>query len=333
MVLQGPELAPAPRDGFARPQHHVHRGFRLAAALSVDLRLGEVQRRHSLAVPLRVEHEDPAGVGALDEVMVPGELHVAGRGLVVSQKIHAVQVTVEEMPRAVAEGLADAVSEGAGRRRLETRLLEKGPETNRIVAAGVVAVNVEHLDRVAQLAVVAGRVVPMLDLLEPDGKRLLQVGHAGSDRRLDDLGYVSEVVPAVGQPGVDHVGIAHVLHPHRAIRLPGLEERTLRVHADSHRRAATASVHRPALHHFVALRALGDLLDVGLRRVGRVRFHLPRADELRRPPLRRRSFRAGPLDLRTRRALFLLRARQRLVLANDRRDADLVQQPVEVRGR
>ena len=55
--------------------------------------------------------------------------------------------------------------------------------------------------------------VSVPDLLEPDCKRLLRVRHAGGDRRLHDLRHVSEVVPAIRQPGVHGVRIAHVLHP------------------------------------------------------------------------------------------------------------------------
>ena len=272
-------------------------------------------------------------MGAFDQVVVSCELHIVCHGLVVTEEIDGVQVTVEEMPRAIVEDLGDAVSENPRRRRSESRLLPQGSETDGIVAAGVVTIDVEYLDRVPEFIVIPARVVAVLELLEPERKRLFGVRHVGGYRRLHYLRHVSEVVYAIRQPRVHHVGIAHVLHPHRPVRLPGLEERPLRVHPHSHRRAAVAAVHRPALNHGILLCPPGALLDVGLRHVRRVGVHPPGENELRRSRLclRGNPFRAG--TGRCRGGLILRRSGQRPILSNHRRDAYLIQQSVEVGGR
>jgi len=64
------------------------------------------------------------------------------------------------------------VSQRPGGRGSEAGLFPQRAETNGIVAAGIEAVDVEDLDRVAEFVVVAARMVSMLDLLEPDGKGL-----------------------------------------------------------------------------------------------------------------------------------------------------------------
>ena len=61
---------------------------------------------------------------AFDQVVVARELQVARHGLIVTQEIDTVQVSVEGMPRAVAEGLGDTVSEGPGGCRFESCLFE-----------------------------------------------------------------------------------------------------------------------------------------------------------------------------------------------------------------
>ena len=115
--FRGFQLPPPPHDRLAGTQDHVHRGIRLARTFARDLALGEVERRRPLTVPWRVDQEDSIGVRAFDQVVVAGELHVVGHGLVVAQEVDGVQVPVQEMPRTVVEDLGDAVPEGPGGRR------------------------------------------------------------------------------------------------------------------------------------------------------------------------------------------------------------------------
>ena len=53
-------------------------------------------------------------MGALDQVVVPRDVLVAGDGFVVAQEVERVLVAVQQMPAAVEEGLGDAVSHRPG---------------------------------------------------------------------------------------------------------------------------------------------------------------------------------------------------------------------------
>jgi hypothetical protein len=126
----------------------------------------------------------------------------------------------------------------------------------------------------------------MLDLLPPEGPGLLPLGHPRLDRPGHDPVEAAEVVAAVGEPGIDHVGLAHVLDPHGAVRLPGLREGL----PDPLGRAAVAAVHRAPLDDDVFGAPVGDLLHVLLRHVGRVMARRPRGQGV----IRRRHQQGGP---------------------------------------
>ena len=113
--------------------------------------------------------------------------------------------------------------------RLESHLLPISGHDQGVVSADVVSVDVEYLHRVAEVRAVAAAVEAMRDLLEPKGHGLLLVAHPRGDGRGHDLIEGAEVVPPVGEPGIDQVGLAHVLHPHRAVGLPALFDDAFRL--------------------------------------------------------------------------------------------------------
>jgi hypothetical protein len=205
-----------------------------------------------------------------DQVVVADDVLFAGHGLVVPQEVDGVQVAVKEMPAAVVECLRDAMSQGPGRSRLEPRSAPQRAQADGVIAARVVAVHVEHLDRIAQFAVVPGGVVAIPDFLEPQRKSPFGVGHARRHGRGNDLVDVAEVVLAVGKPRVDDIGLTHVLHPHGPVGLPGLNEGALPRHSASHGGPAIPAVHGASLDHGVTVLSLGDLLDIRSRDVRRV---------------------------------------------------------------
>ena len=157
VILERADLPPAPDERLAGTQDHVHRGVRLVPALAPDRSLEEVHGAHLRVGPPGIRKEDSLGVGPLDQVVVAHDVLLAGHGLVVPQEVDGVHVAVVEVPAAVVEGLGDAVAQGPGRRRLESGLAPQGGQADGVVAAGVVAVDVEDLHRVAQLVVVARR--------------------------------------------------------------------------------------------------------------------------------------------------------------------------------
>ena len=72
-------------------------------------------------------------------------------------------------------------------RHLQPRPLPEAGQADGVVAAGVVAVDVEDLDGIAQLVVVAAPVIAVADLLKPERDGLLAVRHARLDGRGHDL--------------------------------------------------------------------------------------------------------------------------------------------------
>ena len=112
----------------------------------------------------------------------------------------------------------------------------------------------------------------MLDFLPPEGPGLVAVGHPRFDGAGHDPFEAAEVVVAIREPGIHHIGCAHVLHPDGAIRLPGLLEGL----PDPLGRAAVPAVHRARLDDDVLDPSVGDLLHVPLRHVGRVMVRRPR---------------------------------------------------------
>src|SRR5262249_6872266 len=106
------------------------------------------------------------------------------------------------MPAAVVEDLRDAVSDDARRSDFESGFLPLAGKTDRIIPARVMPIDVEQLDGIRELAVVAVKMKTMLDLLPPQRHRFFAIGHARLDRPGNDGVEIAEVVSAVGEPGI-----------------------------------------------------------------------------------------------------------------------------------
>ncbi len=165
---------------------------------------------------------DAVGVRALDQIVVAHHLLLARHRLIVAQEVDGVHVAIVDMPAAIVEHLRDAVPDRAAGGRLEAGLAPQTGEADRIVAAGVVPVDVEDLHRIAQLVIVAREMVAELDLLPPQREGLLLVAHPRLHRGVDDLLQGAEAVAAIGQPRIDDRGPADVLDADGAVRFPGL---------------------------------------------------------------------------------------------------------------
>ena len=154
VMLERTELSPSPGERLAGTQDHVHCGIGLAGAVAHDRPLEKVHRAHFRLGPPCIRKQDSLGVGPFDQVVVAHDVLLAGHGLVVSQKVDAVHVAIIEVPAAVVEGLGDAVAEGPGRRHFKSGLAPQRGQADRIVAAGIVPVDIEDLYGIAQLIVV-----------------------------------------------------------------------------------------------------------------------------------------------------------------------------------
>ena len=225
------------------PQDHVHGRVPGAVAVAPGLALVDEQRGGPLGVGPAVGVQDAVGVGALEQVVVAHQVLLAGDRHVVAEEVEGPHVAVQEVPAPVEVDLRDAVPHHAGRAHLEARRLPEAGQADGIVAAGRVAVDVEDLDGVVHLGVAGGGVEAVRGLQPPERDRLLPVGHAGPEGAGHDLLEGAEVVAAVGKPGVDDVGLADVLHPHRPVGLPALVPDA---EAAADGRAAVGAVHRPA---------------------------------------------------------------------------------------
>ena len=270
------EMSPAPHERFAGPEGHVHGCPATAVALGGDLGLGCETGRKGLVQATVVAQEYAHGMRALDQVVIAHEVLVIGHGLVVAQQEDAVLVAVQVVPTAIEEDPRDRVPYGPGCGvDFEAGLTPQPGQVGGVGAAGIVAVNVEYLYGVCDLCALGGEVVAVAAVLEPDGLGLLAVAHARRDRCVDDLLHGAEQVPAVGQPGIDNVGSAHVLHAHHAVGLPGLLQGALHVHAHAQRRRAVPAVHRAALRDGILVPRGGYILDVAPGHVGGVRVGGP----------------------------------------------------------
>src|SRR5262245_7190254 len=115
------------------------------------------------------------------------------------------------MPPPFIKDLGDAVPHETGRSDLESGFLPLAGKTDRIIPAGVVPVDVEEFHGIRKLAVIAVEMEAMLDFLPPERHRFFTLGHPRLDRASDDGVEITEVVDAVGEPGIDDVGLADVL--------------------------------------------------------------------------------------------------------------------------
>jgi len=73
--------------------------------------------------------------------------------------------------------------------------------------------DIEDLNGIAQLIVVARGMVTVPDFLEPEGKGLVRFGHTRRDGGRNDFFYAAKIITAVGESRVDHVNVADVLQP------------------------------------------------------------------------------------------------------------------------
>ena len=95
-------------------------------------------------------------MSALDQIVIAHHVLFAGHRLVVAQEVNGVHVAVIEMPSAIVEHLGNAMPQRPDRRDLQAGGAPQGGQGNGIVAAGVVAINVKNLNRVAEFVVVSG---------------------------------------------------------------------------------------------------------------------------------------------------------------------------------
>ena len=250
-------------------------------AVPRDLPLEHIDGRLPLIPRAPVRLQDSLSVSAADQIVIAHKILLAGDGLVVAQQVDGVHVAVHEVPGAIVEDLRDAMPHQSRRGDFEARLAPLAGQADGVVAARVVAINIEDFHGIEQFVIVPFEVEAMLDFLPPEGPGLLPVGHPRLDGPGHDPIEAAEVVMAVGEPGIDHIGPAHVLHPDGAIRLPGLLEGL----PDPLGRAAVPAVHRAPLDHDVLDPSIGDLLHVPLRHVGRVMVRRPRGHRVvrRRP--------------------------------------------------
>src|SRR5262249_46256229 len=131
-----------------------------------------------LVVGALVGVQDSLRVGAADKVVGAHEVLLAGDSPIVPQQVHRVHVTVEQVPAALEESFRDPVAGHSGSRRLETRALPEAGQADRIVPAGVVTVDVEDLDRIAELIVGAAPVIAMTNLLEVKSEGFFALAHS-----------------------------------------------------------------------------------------------------------------------------------------------------------
>src|SRR5207248_331674 len=103
----------------------------------------------------------------------------------------------EEIPAAVEEALRHAMADDPCGSHLQPRPLPETRQADGIVAARVVSVDVEDLDRIAQLVVVAGPVIAMANLLKPERVGLLPIRHAWFDGRRHDLVECAKAIATV----------------------------------------------------------------------------------------------------------------------------------------
>ena len=135
-------------------------------------------------------------------------------------------------------------------------------------------VDVEYLDGIPQLVVVAVEVEAMLHFLPVQGHGDFTVGHPRLDRAGDDRVERAKIVVAVREPGIDDIGIADILGAHAAVRFPRLLERL----PDPLRRPAVPPVHRPLLDDLVFRLPGLDLLHMPPWDVGRMMIARPRSE-------------------------------------------------------
>ena len=119
----------------------------------------------------------------------------------------------------------------------------------------------------------------------PQRDRLLALGHPRSQGARHDLLEIAEVFMSVGKPGINHVGVANILHPHGPVGLPALVPDT---EAAADRRTTVGAVHCSAVLDMVFLLRGRDLLHVPLRDILRMTFG--------RPGFQGLLLRLGPLE-------------------------------------
>ena len=262
------KVAPPPDQSLARTERHVHGPRRVAGTVATDRVFVDEHGRIHLIEAACVGHREAVGVGPFDQIMVAGNFTVAGHRLVVAQQEEAFQVAVHQVPAAVVLHLGDGVRHQASRGALQSQLLPiKGRDLG-VLSADVVSVDVEDQHWVREAAAVAAAVEAARDVLQPHRDGLFLVGHPRGDGRGHDLVEVAEVVAPVGEPGIDKVGLADVLHPHGAVGLPALVDDGFPVDAAAYRRAAALAIDGAAVDDDVFVRGGGDVLDVALSDVG-----------------------------------------------------------------
>ena len=78
-------MSPAPDESFARAQRHVHSGAAVGIAVAGHLPLEDINGGLPLIPSAAIRLQDSLGMGALDEIVVPHEVLLAGNRLVVAQ--------------------------------------------------------------------------------------------------------------------------------------------------------------------------------------------------------------------------------------------------------
>src|SRR5262249_17606951 len=151
MILRRIGVPPAPGDGLARPQYHVHASTGGTVSVPTRFTFEYVDGSFPLVICSLVGVEDSLGVRAFDEVVIAHEVLFTGDGAMVAEEVHRVHVAVEQVPAAVEESLRHAMTYDPGRCHLEPRLLPEAGQADGVVPAGVMPVDVEDLDGISQL--------------------------------------------------------------------------------------------------------------------------------------------------------------------------------------
>src|SRR5262245_7803749 len=104
------------------------------------------------------------------------------------------------MPGVVVEHLSHTMTHKSRRRYLKTGLFPQSRQANRIIPAGIVSVDVEHLHGTHQFVVVTFKVKTILNLLPPQREGFFLVSHSWLNRAGHDRTHAAEVIATVRQP-------------------------------------------------------------------------------------------------------------------------------------
>jgi hypothetical protein len=274
MVLDRIHVPPAPRERFTRSKRHAHGSVAWGIAVTRDVSFEDIDRGFPLVTSAAIGLEDSLSVSAPDQIVVAHQVLLTGDSFVVAQEIDRVHIAVHQVPAPIIEHLRDAVPDKSGWRNPKAGISPQACQRDRIVTTRVISVDIEYLDGIQKLVVVAVEVKARLEFLPPQGPGFFAVRHPRFDGLGDDFIEGAEVVTAVREPGIDQIGLADILDENRAVGLPGLLERL----PNSLGRPAVLAVHRSGLNDRVYGLSGGELMNLSLGHVRRVMVCRPRSE-------------------------------------------------------